>query len=127
MATTAPLQDNLERLLHPEPIRVGELRRRLGLTQGEFAAAVGRSRRTVVRWQDASDGVHPSGPSGSALRRLARVAFLLGGLTTEAEARRWLRTPNQVMKGEAPIDLITAGRVEEVVGWLAMLADGGSY
>lgn len=127
MAMPAPLQDNLERLLHPEPIRVTELRERLGLTQDEFAAAVGRSRRTVVRWQDAMDGVHPPGPSGAALRRLARVAFLLGGLTTPAHARRWLRTPNEVMKGEAPIDLITSGRVEEVVGWLAMLADGGSY
>ncbi|MDO9108539.1 MAG: DUF2384 domain-containing protein, partial [Coriobacteriia bacterium] len=67
------------------------------------------------------------GDAARSLRRLARVQYLLGDLTDSAEARRWLRAASPALRGEAPIDLLEDGRVEEVIAVLEALADGGEY
>lgn len=37
---------------------------------------------------------------------------------------QWLRNPNPAFRGEAPVDLITSGRIEDVISILEVLADG---
>lgn len=112
-----------EEILNPEPLDALTLKAQLGLTIEELAASTGRSPRSAARWI-AADGALPSGETGRALRRLAHLQFLLADVIGTQRGTDWLRTPNPGFRGEAPVDLITSGRIEDVISVLEVLADG---
>lgn len=113
-----------EEIISPEPLSVPTLKSALGLTIDEFAAATGRSPRSAARWI-AAEGAQPeTGEAARALRRLAHLEFLLADVIGPQRESEWLRTPNRGFRGEAPLDLITSGRIEDVVSVLEVLADG---
>ena len=112
-------------ILNPEPLRVGALKERLGLTAEELGSAVGRSGRSAARWLASEASVPTHGVSAVAIRRLAYLDTLLGDVVGVDRQRSWLRAPNPGFRGEAPIDLISSGRVQEVIAVLELLADGG--
>jgi uncharacterized protein (DUF2384 family) len=113
-----------EEILNPEPLSVPALKAALGLTTEEFAAAAGRAPRSAARWLAAESAQPVSGAAARSLRRLAHLEFLLSDVIGLERGREWLRTPNPGFRGEAPLDLITSGRIEEVVAVLELLADG---
>lgn len=112
-------------ILNPEPVSLGRLKDALGLTAQEFGAAAGRSGRSAARWLSAEQSVPTHGESAAAIRRLAYLDTLLSDVIGASRQREWLRAPNPGFRGEAPIDLITAGRLHEVIAVLELLADGG--
>ena len=115
-------------ILNPQAIEVESLSKWLGMTREEVAQTTGRSVRTVARWRpEAADHSEARGEAAVALRQMGRLRFLLEDLVGESEARRWLRSPNKAFAGEAPIDLLTNGRLGRVVAVLEALADGGAY
>jgi len=61
---------------------VGGLRRRLGLSQGELAALIPTTERTVRRWE--KEGIRPSKVVILRLRELEDAKF--GGITAERPA-----------------------------------------
>ena len=113
-----------EEIITPEPLNVPNLRAALGLTIEEFAEAAGRSPRSAARWIAAESAQPETGEAARALRRLAHLEFLLADVIGPQRGSEWLRTPNRGFRGEAPLDLITSGRIEDVVAVLEVLADG---
>ncbi len=113
-----------EEILHPEPLDVLRLKDALGLTVEELAAATGRSPRSAARWL-AAEGLSPAGGTAArSIRRLAYLEYLLAEVLGAHQYGDWLRTPNPGFRGASPIDLITTGRLEEVIGVLEVLGDG---
>jgi uncharacterized protein (DUF2384 family) len=113
-----------EEIINPEPLSVSALKTALGLTIEEFAAAAGRSSRSAARWIAAERAQPATGEAARALRRLAHLEFLLADVIGSERESAWLRTPNQGFRGEAPLDLVTSGRIEDVISVLEVLADG---
>jgi transcriptional regulator with XRE-family HTH domain len=113
-----------EEIISPEPLSVPALKASLGLTIEEFAAATGRSPRSAARWLAAESAQPETGEAARALRRLAHLEFLLADVIGPQRGSEWLRTPNRGFRGEAPLDLITSGRAEDVISVLELLADG---
>ncbi len=113
-----------EQILSPEPLDAADLKDRLGFTTQEFALAVGRSPRSAARWLAGESAPPISGDAAFALRRLAHLQFLLAEVISADRTSHWLRTPNPGFRGEAPLDLITSGRLEYVAAVLETLADG---
>jgi uncharacterized protein (DUF2384 family) len=113
-----------EEILSPEALDVPSLKDALGLTIEELAAAAGRSPRSAARWIAAEVAQPLTGSSARALRRLAHLEFLLADVIGKERGKAWLRTPNPGFRGEAPVDLLTSGRVEDVISVLEVLSDG---
>jgi uncharacterized protein (DUF2384 family) len=113
-----------EEIINPEPLSASALKAVLGLTIEELAAATGRSARSVARWVAAESARPATGDAARALRRLAHLEFLLADVIGSERGSAWLRTPNQGFRGEAPLDLVTSGRIEDVISVLEVLADG---
>lgn len=112
-------------ILNPEPLNAGALKDRLGFTAQELGAAAGRSARSAARWVAAEEALPTHGGTALAIRRLAYMETLLSDVIGADRGPGWLRAPNPGFRGEAPIDLITSGRLPEVVAVLELLADGG--
>jgi uncharacterized protein (DUF2384 family) len=101
-----------------------DIKTHLGMTTEELAAATGRSLRSAARWLAAEETTPMHGPAARSLRRLAHLDYLLDDVLGSASGRDWLRAPNPGFRGEAPIDLMTSGRTDEVAAALELLADG---
>jgi uncharacterized protein (DUF2384 family) len=103
---------------------VNAIKAHLMLTTDELAAATDRSLRSTARWLAAEETTPVQGPAARALRGLAHLDYLLDDVLGAGNGRMWLRAPNPGFRGQAPIDLITAGRADEVITALEVLADG---
>lgn len=84
-----------------------------GMTQAELGQAVGSSLRTVQNWAKGD-----SSPTGSKVRRLLDLHFLIEELKTaytEEGIEIWLHSRNRNLQNQRPIDLITSGQLDEVL------------
>lgn len=113
-----------EEIITPKSVSVASLKTALGITTEEFAAAVGRSPRSAARWIAEECAQPASGDAARSLRRLAHLEFLLADVIGSERGKEWLRTPNPGFRGEAPLDLVTSDRLENVIAVLEVLADG---
>lgn len=127
MAGNSPYPLRREEILSPEQFDITQAKSRLGLTSAEVGAIAGRSARSAARWLSAESVLPQQGESARAIRRLAYLDALLRDLVGEEAASEWLRTPNPGFRGEAPVDLMTSGRLEGVIDVLELLADGGPH
>ena len=125
MATHSRYPFRREEILSPEQFDITQAKLRLGLTNAEVGAIAGRSPRSAARWLSAESVLPHQGESARAIRRLAYMDVLLRDLVGNQGASEWLRTPNPGFRGEAPVDLMTSGRIEAVIDVLELLADGG--
>ena len=95
----------------------------LGLSETEFAGALGTSQRTLERWR--SGGSHPQ---RAARLRLAELLVLARRLEEtfgkEGAAGEWLRADNRYLGGMKPSEAIRAGRVDRVEAALEALDSG---
>lgn len=124
MPTGRRYTESPEVILDVQPPCAADIKAHLGMTTDELAAATGRSLRSAARWLAAEETTPMHGPAARSLRRLAHLDYLLDDVLSSAGARDWLRAPNPGFRGEAPIDLMTAGRSDEVIAALELLADG---
>jgi len=109
-------------LLHPPSSRValaafGKLADRWALDQGQRALLLGRSERTAYRLSSAVRADRP-------LQRdtLERISLLVGiyedtraVFGSGAAADGWIRRPNGDFGGEAPLDRLLAGNVQDII------------
>ena len=124
--SAAAVDGALADILASTPASVEQIRAGLGMTIEEFAEAVGRSVRTVSRWQTAGgDNNAARGDAAREVRKLAQLQYLLEDVLGSEYAREWLRSPNRGFRGKAPIDLMLEGHVSVVIAALELLADGG--
>jgi transcriptional regulator with XRE-family HTH domain len=101
---------NLKGATRPE-IDVAAMRKQLGLTQAQLAAALKLSPRTVQNWE-----------SGMGLSRLEKRAAdvaefvdLLNDFIRPEQQHEWLRTVNYAFCGQTPLELLLAGRVRDII------------
>lgn len=81
-----------------------------GVTQAEVGAVTGVSDRAVRGWQRSS--IRPE-----RYDRLAELRDLVALLSDSLSSRgvgQWLHARNRVLGGDRPIDILAAGRFEEV-------------
>jgi len=95
------------------------LRRWFGLSQEQFASAVGAHRATVIRWEKHAGGPPPASSEAVVLSVLAEIRDLLErGRGRRAKA--WLEARVPAPNGRPPRDVLAAGplgvlRVRDVV------------
>ena len=122
----AAIDGTLADILASKPASVERIRIGLGMTIEEFAEAVGRSVRTVSRWQTAGgDSNAARGDAAREVRKLAQLQYLLEDVLGNEYAPEWLRSPNRGFRGKAPIDLLLESQTGVVIAALERLADGG--
>jgi hypothetical protein len=102
--------------------RVSVLSRQLDLTQGELGDLLRASQRSVSRW--ASGDATPQRESKVRLLELAYIADQLGKLVKPEDANLWLYSPNKLLKGESPAELIRRGEFRKVLGLVEALSEG---
>jgi DNA-binding transcriptional regulator YiaG/acyl carrier protein len=84
-----------------------------GISQQELSAAVGTSLRSVQNWASGD-----AAPRGAGRDRLLDIQFMVDELRsvyTEEGIEIWLHARNRNLGGSRPIDLLTSGKVEQVL------------
>jgi hypothetical protein len=89
---------------------------------GDVARAVGASARSVARWQ--ADEVVPRRGSEERLLEVKAVVGLLREHLRPEAARLWIRSPNPDLGYEKPLDLISCGEYQIVIGAILAMAEG---
>jgi transcriptional regulator with XRE-family HTH domain len=95
-----------------------------GLQGKDIANIVDVSPATVSRWS--SGKATPDLKTQTMIAELRYVVDRLGDFYTPDETRLWLHTSHPMLMGERAIDLINAGRTEEVLALIESL-DAGAY
>jgi DNA-binding XRE family transcriptional regulator len=88
---------------------VGELRRKLGVTQRVMARVLGVTERTVADLEGGRE------PGEGIARRVTELERLRRGLSKVVKPQAiggWLVKPNDAFDGETPADLIAKGKVD---------------
>ena len=101
-----------------------DLRERGGLKGTDVANIAAVSPATVSRWSSGKAFPHPK--MQLLISDLRYVVDRLAEFYSPEEARVWLYSKHRLLNGERAIDLIHAGRADEVLAVIQSL-DEGSY
>lgn len=83
---------------------IKELRDWYGLTQADFAQAVGVSERAVIRWEQGQ--VTPMALAQRTLELFDDLRTRLMKRFGEIRAKEWLRTRNRSLRGSSPLEVL---------------------
>ena len=97
-------------------------RRRCGLTQSELAATVGVTLRTAQNWEGGS-APRIAARKTKDLRELNEV---IAGLMDADQIRDWLRAPLPAHQNQTALDLMTSGRIRDLIVSLSRALEGVS-
>jgi transcriptional regulator with XRE-family HTH domain len=103
---------------------IDHLRDKGGLRGTDIANAVSVSPATVSRWVQGKLAPHPR--TELLISDLRYVVDRLSEFYTADESRLWLYSKHRLLEDQRPIDLIHAGRADEVLAIIASL-DEGTY
>lgn len=93
-----------------------------GLKQTEVAILLGTRPEQVSRWNKGQ--AYPHSSTEKALLELEFIVDQLSDFYGPNEARQWLFSPQKLLSGEKPSDLIQGGRIDEVRRLVNQLRDG---
>jgi len=97
----------------------------LSLGYAAIAGAIGAHRRSLARWR-AGDSV-PSLRNRQAMEKLRTLRFLIESVFEEpASATEWLHSSVPMLRGRSPISFLEEGRLDEVIGVLAVFESGAA-
>lgn len=103
-------------------LRVVEELTSAGITQAELGQAVGASVRSVQNW---ASGVNP--PSGRKASKLLDVRSIIDQLRdsyNDEGIQIWLHSRNRNLDMRRPVDLLTEGRIDDVLDEARRVAGG---
>jgi transcriptional regulator with XRE-family HTH domain len=103
---------------------ISDLRERGGLKGTDVANVAAVSPATVSRWVSGASFPHPK--TQLLISDLRYVVDRLAEFYNPEETRVWLYSKHRFLEGERAIDLIHAGRTDEVLTVIESL-DEGSY
>lgn len=101
---------------------LSHLREDGGLQGRDIANIMAVSPATVSRWSNGK--ASPDLRSQTVIAELRYVVDRLNDFYTPDETRLWLHTPHQMLGGDRAIDLINAGRTQEVLAVIEGLESG---
>lgn len=93
--------------------KLDNIRTKSGIKSREVAQLLDTTAQTVSRWQTGQ-----ASPQPRSLERLLALEWLadqLSQLYEPDEARLWLFSPHIDLAGERPVDLITQGKISDVL------------
>jgi DNA-binding transcriptional regulator YiaG len=90
---------------------IGEVRKRLGLTQEQMASSLNVTTRTLQNWEK-SVGTSQMKRKTRDLRELLE---LMDDYVVASEERGWLETALEALRNRKPIDLIREGKVRDLI------------
>lgn len=103
-------------------IRVIEEVTRTGITQSELGKVVGAATRSVQNWANGQN--MPRGKSVVRLLDLHTIVSILADSYTDEGIDIWLHARNRNLDMQRPIDLLTAGQIDEVLAEARWVAGG---
>jgi transcriptional regulator with XRE-family HTH domain len=103
---------------------INDLRQRGGLKGTDVANIAAVSPATVSRWSAGTSFPHPK--TQLLISDLRYVVDRLAEFYDPEETRVWLYSRHRLLKGERAIDVIHAGRADEVLAVIESL-DEGAY
>jgi transcriptional regulator with XRE-family HTH domain len=103
---------------------INDLRQRGGLKATDVANVAAVSPATVSRWTSGASYPHPK--TQLLISDLRYVVDRLAELYDPEETRIWLYSKHRLLNGQRAIDLIHAGRADEVLAVIESL-DNGSF
>jgi transcriptional regulator with XRE-family HTH domain len=101
---------------------LNDLRERGGLRGTDVANIASVSPATVSRWTSGASLPHPK--TQLLISDLRYVVDRLAELYDAEETRVWLYSKHRLLHGERAIDLINAGRADEVLAVIESLNEG---
>ncbi|MGC4250120.1 MAG: hypothetical protein QM605_01300 [Sphingobium sp.] len=101
---------------------IDDLRQRGGLKGSDVANIAAVSPATVSRWTSGASFPHPK--TQLLISDLRYVVDRLAELYDPEETRVWLYSKHRLLNGERAIDLIHAGRADEVLTIIESLNEG---
>jgi len=102
---------------------IDEAQKNLGLNNGELAKLLDVDRRTILRYR--REATAPSEEVRQRIQALRDLFYLLDQVFPTGDAAKdWLYSPVPSLRARRPIDLLRAGKLEEVVSELAGLDAG---
>jgi transcriptional regulator with XRE-family HTH domain len=101
---------------------INDLRERGGLKGTDVANVASVSPATVSRWSSGVSFPHPK--TQLLISDLRYVVDRLAELYSPEESRIWLYSKHRLLNGERAIDLIHAGRSDEVLSVIESLNEG---
>jgi transcriptional regulator with XRE-family HTH domain len=103
-------------------LRLDEIQKRAEVSAREVARLLNTTPETISRWR--SGRTEPQPDRRDSLLRLEWLVNELSELYSPSEAHLWLFSPHKRLSGQRPVDLISAGQMEEVLQIIAQLKDG---
>jgi uncharacterized protein (DUF2384 family) len=102
--------------------KLGALQQKGAMKASDVAEVLGIRPETVSRWNQGK--AFPQPEAERALLDLEYVVDLLADLYQPDEARIWLLSRQRLLNDARPVDLIKAGRTEEVIQMIRQLLEG---
>ena len=102
--------------------RVRSVSENLALTQEELGDLLNTSQRTVSRWATGE-----SAPQRAPKQRLLELVYIsdqVRRVMKSEDANLWLFSPNRLLDGETPADLIKRREFRRVLALIDALAEG---
>jgi transcriptional regulator with XRE-family HTH domain len=117
--TTAPES----RTQSAPPEALADLRSRLGLARPLFSRLLGYSERAVADWESGRKA--PSAGAARRIEELRRLEHQLARLMDAKVVGAWLATPNEMLEGLKPIEVVERGEIDRL--WhLCWLLESGT-
>ncbi len=91
------------------------------LSQADLATATGASERSVRNWKKTS-AIRPE--YEERLRGVQEVGLILEESLTPRGVGQWLRARNRMLQGKRPLDMISKGKVDQVIKAAQAFVDG---
>jgi DNA-binding transcriptional regulator YiaG len=112
--------------MHPSqvdapPLHVAAIRRRLSLTQEQMAKVLNVTTRTYQNWERFHG---TSEASYKKTKVICELIALMDDYVAAPKEKEWLRAPLSIFRNLSPIDLILAGKLEQLIAEFHRLREG---
>lgn len=104
----------------PDGAKLAEARARLGLTQGEMASALNVTARTLQNWES-NAGISQMQRKTKDLWELLQ---LMDDYVVAKKESNWLNTANRTFRNKKPVELITEGKLRDLIVEFQRLREG---
>lgn len=101
--------------------RLDTMRSKGAMRSIEVASLLGTRPETVSRWNQGR--AYPHAGTEKTLLELAYLIDQLADFYEPAEARQWMFSPQRLLSGASPAELIRAGQIDEVMRLVSQIRD----